>query len=102
EEVMDALANQHVPQVVLMDIELPGMNGIEGVRRIKTIAPSAQVIMLTMHEGNESVFEAICAGASGYLLKSASADEILQAVDLVLSGGAPIDAHVARKMLTMF
>lgn len=102
EEVLDALSNQHVPRVVLMDIELPGINGIEGVRRIKSTAPSAQVIMLTMHEGNESVFEAICAGASGYLLKSASADEILQAIDLVLHGGAPIDAHVARKMLTMF
>lgn len=102
EEVMDALANQHVPQVVLMDIELPGMNGIEGVRRIKSTSPSAQVIMLTMHEGNESVFEAICAGASGYLLKSASADEVLQAIELVLGGGAPIDAHIARKMLSMF
>ena len=54
--------------------------------------------MLTMHEGDDSVFEAICAGASGYLLKSASADEVLQAIDLVLGGGAPIDAHVARRV----
>ncbi|HEX7071068.1 MAG TPA: response regulator transcription factor [Rhodothermales bacterium] len=102
EEAVDALEHGHVPEVVLMDIELPGMNGIDGVRRIKAAAPRAQVIMLTMHEGDDSVFEAICAGASGYLLKSASADEVLQAIDLVLGGGAPIDAHVARRMLTMF
>lgn len=102
EEAIDALRAQHVPQVVLMDIELPGMNGIEGVRRIKAAAPSAHVIMLTMHEGNDAVFEAICAGASGYLLKSASAEEVLHALDLVLHGGAPIDAHVARQMLSMF
>jgi len=102
EEVLDALDHQHVPQVVLMDIELPGMNGIEGVRRLRSRAPSAQIIMLTVHEGNDSVFEAICAGANGYLLKSASADEVLQSIGLVLHGGAPIDGNVARKMLSMF
>ncbi len=101
EDMLDAL-DSHIPQVVLMDIELPGMNGIEGVRRLKARSPTSQVIMLTVHEDNEQVFDAICAGASGYLLKSAPAEDILNAIMVAQRGGAPMNGQIARKVLQMF
>lgn len=102
EEMTAALEEGHVPQVALMDIELPGRSGIEGVRRIKEASPTSHIIMLTVHADRDRIFEAICAGASGYLLKSASAEEVLDAIDGVLRGGAPMDGEIARKMLKMF
>lgn len=102
EAMAAALDEGHVPQVALMDIELPGQSGIEGVKRIKEVSPTSKIIMLTVHGDSDRIFEAICAGASGYLLKSASAEEVLDAVDGVLRGRAPIDGRIARKMLKMF
>lgn len=102
EEMTVALEEGHVPQVALMDIELPGRSGIEGVRRIKGASPTSQIIMLTVHADRDRVFEAICAGASGYLLKSASAEGVLDAIDGVLRGRAPMDGEIAHKMLKMF
>jgi DNA-binding NarL/FixJ family response regulator len=102
EEMTGALEEGHIPQVALMDIELPGASGIEGVKRIKAASPTSQIVMLTIHADSDRVFEAICAGASGYMLKSASADELLEAIDDVLRGRAPMDGQIARKMLKMF
>jgi DNA-binding NarL/FixJ family response regulator len=90
------------PQVVLMDIEMPGTNGIKGLKIIKSIHPEVYVIMLTVFEDNDSVFEAICAGASGYLLKRTSPEGILHAIQDVLEGGAPITSSIARKVLELF
>ncbi|MCI0433086.1 MAG: response regulator transcription factor [Gemmatimonadetes bacterium] len=91
-----------LPRLVLMDLGLTGMNGIEGTRRIRQRSPSIPVVMLTVHQSNDRIFEAICAGASGYLLKSATGEEILHAVEKVLDGGAPIDGQIARRVLDMF
>ncbi|HMB92191.1 MAG TPA: response regulator transcription factor [Rhodothermales bacterium] len=102
EDFLEVLDEGHLAHVVLMDIELPGIDGIEGVRRLKSTTPSAHAIMLTVHEDSDRIFEAVCAGASGYLLKSASADDVLTAIDQVLRGGAPMDGQIAAKVLHMF
>jgi DNA-binding NarL/FixJ family response regulator len=102
EDALAALKEDDTPDVVLVDIGLPGMSGIEGIRRAKTHTPTTDFIVLTIHEENESVFEAICAGASGYLLKSSPADDIVKAVKEVRQGGAPINSQIARRILTMF
>ena len=90
------------PQVILMDIGLPGMSGIEGVRRVKALRPETQILMLTIYEDDTQVFQAICAGAGGYLLKKASPVEILQAIEQVAAGGVPMTASVAQKVIKMF
>jgi DNA-binding NarL/FixJ family response regulator len=102
EEAIACLQRDEVPEVVLMDIGLPGMNGVEGVKRVKTLSPSTDVIMLTVYDDDENVFRAICAGASGYLLKNAPADSILNAIGEVLKGGAPMNGAIARRVLEMF
>ncbi len=102
EEAFAQLETMAAPDIVLMDIGLPGVNGIEGIRHLKSLAPSAQVIMLTVFDDNEKIFQSICAGASGYLLKSAPPDEIMRSLREILDGGAPVNAQIARKMLDMF
>jgi DNA-binding NarL/FixJ family response regulator len=102
EEALQALSEGKVPEVVLMDLGLPGIGGVEGIRRLRAASPASQIIVLTVHEDNERIFDALCAGASGYLLKPAGADRVREAVRSVLDGGAPINARIARRVLGMF
>jgi DNA-binding NarL/FixJ family response regulator len=90
------------PDVVLMDINLPGMNGVECVRQLKKILPTVQIIMLTVYEDTENIFDALAAGASGYLLKRTTGSELLEAIKDVLRGGSPMTAHIARKVVQSF
>jgi DNA-binding NarL/FixJ family response regulator len=90
------------PNVVLMDINLPGINGVECVRRLKQIAPEIQVMMLTVYEDTENIFAALAAGASGYLLKRTSTAELLAAIKEVHRGGSPMTTHIARKVVQSF
>src|SRR5579862_5139504 len=90
------------PDVVLMDINLPGMNGVECVRRLKQLAPQTQVMMLTVYEDTENIFNALAAGASGYLLKRTSTQELLAAIQDVQRGGSPMTTHIARKVVQSF
>jgi DNA-binding NarL/FixJ family response regulator len=90
------------PEVVLMDINMPGLNGIECVRRLKTEHPDIEFIMLTVYEDTESVFNALAAGASGYLLKQAARDELFEAIRQVRAGGSPMTSHIARKVVQAF
>jgi DNA-binding NarL/FixJ family response regulator len=90
------------PQILLADIGLPGMSGIEGVRRLKGRFPSLQIAMLTVFADNEHVFEAICAGACGYLLKDTPPDRLLDGLRELDVGGAPMSPEVARKVVEMF
>jgi DNA-binding NarL/FixJ family response regulator len=100
----DALAGlgPEAPDVALLDIELPGMSGIEGVRRLKQRFPSIQILMLTVFADNDHVFEAVCAGASGYLLKDTPPDRLTEAVRELVAGGAPMSPEIARKVVGMF
>jgi DNA-binding NarL/FixJ family response regulator len=98
EEALNALSRASSPEIVLMDIGLPGISGIEGTQRIADKFPDIQVIMLTVLQDDEKVFQAIRAGAVGYLLKTAGASEILQAIRVVQEGGSPINARIARKV----
>lgn len=90
------------PDIILSDIGLPGMSGIEGAALARKKAPGTPVIMLTVHDEDEKVFDAICAGAVGYLLKSATELEIIEAMEQALKGGSPMNAGIARKVLQMF
>jgi DNA-binding NarL/FixJ family response regulator len=90
------------PDVVLMDIHLPSMTGVECTRRLKEICPSVQILILTVYEDNETVFGALKAGASGYLLKRSDPAEILHAIQDVKQGGAPMSSQVARRVVQSF
>ncbi len=90
------------PAVVLMDINLPGMNGVECVRKLKPLLPQTHMIMLTVYEDTENIFNALAAGATGYMLKRTPRDELLAAIQDVLRGGSPMSAHIARKVVQSF
>jgi DNA-binding NarL/FixJ family response regulator len=100
----EALERIHVlqPDVVLMDIKLPGMSGIDCVAHVKRALPSVQIIMLTVYEDSESIFRALKAGADGYLVKSSPPDVLLEAIEDVRRGGSPISSHIARKVVRHF
>src|SRR5438128_6822861 len=101
ESAVEALPRDR-PDVVLMDINLPGMNGVECVRRLKQLAPETLVVMLTVYEDTENIFNALAAGASGYLLKRTTSAELLEAIIDVQKGGSPMTAHIARKVVQSF
>jgi DNA-binding NarL/FixJ family response regulator len=90
------------PSIILLDIGLPGMSGLEGIQKFKQLAPSTQIIIITVHEDSDSIFQAICDGAAGYLLKNSSVEKIIEAIHDVQNGGSPINAQIARKVLTAF
>lgn len=90
------------PNIVLMDIGLPNISGIEGVRTVKENFDNIQVLMFTVFEDDEKIFEAIKAGASGYLLKKSSPEEIIEAIRSLYNGGAPMSAIIARKVIQSF
>ena len=89
------------PDVILMDIDMPGINGVEAVRLIRKTNEKLPIIMLTVFDDNENIFNAICAGASGYILKRYASEEIPTAIKTVMNGGAPMTGSVARKVLQM-
>ncbi len=90
------------PEVVLMDIHLPGCSGIDCVSALRVALPETQIVMLTVEEDNERVFESLKAGASGYLVKHVTPEEILEAVAEVHRGGAPMSSHIARMVVSVF
>ncbi len=101
-----AAALQHLPaekpDVVLMDINMAGMDGIECVRRLKAIQPEIQIIMLTVYEDAEQIFKALSAGASGYMLKRLTPAKLLEAIEEVHAGGSPMSSSIARKVVASF
>lgn len=102
EEVLRQLEKEKSPDIFLLDIGLPGMNGITGVKKIKAINPSAQIVMITVFDDDDHVFNAICAGALGYILKTTTEKTILQSIRDVVNGGSPMNASIARKVLKAF
>lgn len=98
---VEADLRNYRPHLVLMDIDMPGITGIEATKRIRAVDTTLSILMLTVFDDNDRIFDAICAGASGYILKSAAPTELPQAIRSVLSGGAPMTGSVARKVLQM-
>ena len=90
------------PEVVLMDINLPGINGVECVRQLKQLLPDTQAVMLTVYEDTENIFSALAAGASGYMLKRTKTPELLEAIREVRRGGSPMTTHIARMVTRSF
>jgi len=91
-----------MPDIILMDIGLPHISGIEGVRTVKSDFPQIQILMFTVFEDDEKIFDAIRAGASGYLLKKTPSEEIVEAIKELYHGGAPMSASIARKVIKSF
>jgi DNA-binding NarL/FixJ family response regulator len=102
EDALAALARGPAPRLILLDVGLPGMSGLDGIPLLRQQAPGALILVLTVFEDDEKIFRAICAGACGYLLKTAASEELVQAVREALAGGAPMNACIARRVLDMF
>src|ERR1044071_1411946 len=101
EEALEVLPAQR-PEVVLMDIQLPNMSGVECVSQLKALLPAVQVIMVTVYEDPDRIFRALLAGATGYLLKRATPEQVLAAIRDVHQGGAPMSAEIARNVILHF
>ena len=91
-----------LPDVALMDINLPGISGIEAVKKLKSLCPGTQFIMSTVYEDDENIFESLKAGASGYLLKKIAPSKLLDAISEVYNGGSPMSSQIARKVIASF
>ena len=102
EEALVKLEHEIMPELILLDINLPGMNGIQGIEKIKSISPETHIVILTVYDDNEKVFDALCAGASGYLLKDSSPEKIISSIEEALAGGAPMSMKIAHKVLEIF
>ncbi len=102
ESFLKLLEADSLPDVVLMDIGLPGMSGIDGIRIIKDQHPDIDIIMLTVYHDSHKIFNSLCAGASGYLLKNTPLEEIKNSIETLHDGGAPMSPQIARKVIQYF
>ncbi|HET8866038.1 MAG TPA: response regulator transcription factor [Gracilimonas sp.] len=102
EEMLEYLKEHQKPDVILMDIQLPGMSGIKGMEIIKTKYPEIEIMMLTVYHDSHKIFDSLKAGASGYLLKHTSLPEIKESIENLLKGGAPMSPQIARKVISHF
>ena len=102
EEFIEEAKILEKPDIILQDISLPGMSGLEAIRHIKNIFPASEVIMFTIHDDSERIFKALCAGASGYLLKSTPIPKIKEAIYQVYRGEAAMSPSIARKVIQHF
>lgn len=102
EDAIAALKKDNAPQVILLDVGLPGMDGIEGIAHLKSRAPATSILILTVFEDDDKIFHAICAGASGYLLKSEPMAQVVIAIDQAIAGGSPMNPRIATRVFAMF
>lgn len=102
EAVLPKLQEEILPDVVLMDIGLPGMSGIDGIRLIKERYPEIDIVMLTIYHDSQKIFNSLCAGASGYLLKNTPLPEIKSGIEGLRAGGSPMSPQIARKVIQYF
>jgi DNA-binding NarL/FixJ family response regulator len=101
EDAFAALPSETPPHVLLLDVGLPGINGIDALPRLRELAPKTAIVILTVFEEDDKIFRAICAGASGYLLKTANTEDIAAAIRSAAAGGSPINPTIARRVLDM-
>lgn len=102
EETISKLKIEDHPQIILLDIGLPGMSGIQGIVKFKELSPDTHILILTVYDDNDKVFSALCAGASGYLVKDSSPAKIIESIKEALAGGAPMNMQIAHKVLEIF
>ncbi len=102
EAAIERLRKEIPPDVILLDIGLPGISGITGIEKFKEISPSTLIVILTIYDDNDKVFDALCAGASGYLLKDSPPEKIIESIKEVIAGGAPMNMKIAHKVLEIF
>ncbi len=102
EDAFVEMENEVYPDVILLDIGLPGMSGIKGIQKFKSLSPQTHIVILTIYEDNDTVFDALCEGASGYLLKDSTQEKIVESIREVLAGGAPLNMRIAQKVLQLF
>jgi DNA-binding NarL/FixJ family response regulator len=102
EDLLEAFRGHPAPDVILMDLNLPGMSGLDGIREAKAVEPKIKVVVLTVFDDNDKIFRAICAGADGYLLKSTPPPKLLESLEEIVEGGAPMNPQIARKVLDLF
>jgi DNA-binding NarL/FixJ family response regulator len=102
ENFLRRLSDENVPEVVLMDIGLPGMSGISGMKLLKEKYPDLDIIMLTVHNNPHKIFQSLCAGASGYLLKTTPFAQIRASIEELHAGGAPMSPQIARQVVQYF
>ncbi|MBP7777535.1 MAG: response regulator transcription factor [Acidobacteria bacterium] len=102
EDFLAALDTESPPHLAIVDIGLPGLSGLEAIRRLRSLSPASRALVLSVHGSEEKVFEALCAGASGYLLKPSNPDQVVDALRQVLRGAAPINGFIARRVLEIF
>ncbi|MDE0858716.1 MAG: response regulator transcription factor [Akkermansiaceae bacterium] len=102
ESALSAVDTGMIPDVILLDVGLPGIDGLTALKRFAKIAPEIRIVLLTVFNDTDKIFKAVCAGANGYLLKTSSTDQVLNAVRQAAAGGAPMDPQVADRVLTLF
>jgi DNA-binding NarL/FixJ family response regulator len=102
ESFLKKINSDDLPDVVLMDIGLPGMSGINGIKVLKELHPDINIIMLTVFADSNRIFNSLCAGASGYLLKNSSLSEIKNSIEMLYNGGSPMSPEIARKVIEYF
>ncbi len=101
EDAIDGLKKDK-PEIIIMDLELPGMSGIEAITAIKKLNPGIEILVNTIYENSELVFQALCAGASGYITKNTNHTELLTAIKEVIQGGAPMTSNIAKMVVKSF
>jgi DNA-binding NarL/FixJ family response regulator len=102
EPALERLQSEDPPDIILMDIGLPGMGGIEGIKRIRAITPEVKIVVLTVFEDSANIIQAISNGAAGYLLKGSSLEATVDSLKSIVTGGAPINPQIAKKILDVF
>lgn len=102
EDALSALLKQEPPNVLLLDVELPGMSGIDAIASLRKLAPNTAIVIITVFEDDDKIFRAISAGATGYLLKTSNVEDIASAIRSAAAGGSPINPMIARRVLAMF
>jgi DNA-binding NarL/FixJ family response regulator len=102
EAFLKQVTDDNVPEILLTDIGLPGMSGISGIRIIKQRYPDIDIVMLTIHDDPDKIFESLCAGATGYLLKNTPFAQIVEGIETLRKGGAPMSPEIARQVITRF
>ena len=102
EEALEILEKDFAPEIILLDIKLPGISGIEGIPKFKALSPATHIIMLTVFDDDDLIFNALCRGAEGYLLKSATPQQLRESIQNVMCGGAAMTPKIAGKVLKMF